>query len=49
MNVIKTRFRNKTKDDILIGSLILYIKKEIVVKFNYIMIFKIQKNVWVQL
>ncbi len=49
MNVIKTKFRNKTKDDILIGSLILYIKKEIVVNFNYIMIFKIQKNVWVQL
>ena len=30
MNIIKTRFRNKMKNNILIDPSILYIKKEIV-------------------
>ena len=34
MNIIKHRFHNKMKDDILGNFLILYIKREIGVKFN---------------
>ena len=34
MNIIKTRFHNKMKYDILTNYLILYIKREIVLKFS---------------
>jgi hypothetical protein len=34
MNIIKTRFHNKMKYDILTNYLILYIKREIVIKFS---------------
>ena len=34
MNIIKTRFRNKTEDDFLTDSLLLYIEREIAESFS---------------
>lgn len=43
MNIVKTRHRNKIKDDFLIDYLILYIEREIATKF---IIESIMYNFW---